>query len=202
MVVATIKRRSFPEGINVLSKGDSPFFIPKSMLIEFSFPFYEDETKVDETLFLELKKISECYLCRKKGLDLLAYRDHSKFELSVKLKRRKFSTYSIHNAVDYLKEKNYLNDFKFSELFINSRLRKGEGKFLIFQRLHQKGVSSSIYKDVYEEVVSFDDEKESCIKRFEKITSKTSDKDIVKDKLRKKGFSPSIIREVFEEKHI
>ena len=185
----------------MLSGDISPFFIPKSLLLEFSLPFYEDGQSVDEDELAFLKKVNECYLCRKKGLDLLARREHSRFELLVKLKQRKFSTFAINNTLEYLVNKNYLSETRFCESFINSRLKKGEGKFLILQRLQQKGVSLNFSKKIYEENVSREDEISSCIKAFDKIKSKTEEKEYIQLKLQKKGFSSSIIREVFEEKY-
>jgi regulatory protein len=200
MVIATIERRGFPEGINVLSKGNSPFFIPKSILIEFNLPFYEDDYEVDEYLFNQLKHINECYLCRKKGLDLLARREHSKYELTMKLKQRKFSSSAIDNTIEYLINKKFLSEQRFCESFINARLKKGEGRYLIFQKLQQKGISLSFSQSIYDEIVEMDDEINACIKSLVKIKNKFSDVEIIKNKLSKKGFSYQIIKEALEEK--
>lgn len=186
----------------MLSGEGSPFFIPKSLLLEFSLPFYEDGQEVYEDELAELRKVNECYLCRKKGLDLLARREHSRFELLVKLKQRKFSPFAINNTLEYLVSKNYLSDTRFCESFISSRLKKGEGKFLILQRLQQKGISINFSKKIFEDIVTQEDEILSCLKAYEKIRAKTVEKEIIQLKLQKKGFSSSIIKEVFEEKFI
>ncbi len=177
----------------------SPFFIPKSLLLEFSLPYFEDGTEIDEFLLKDLQHINDCYLCRKKGLDLLARREHSIFELRGKLIKRKFSAQSITNAIEYLVSKNFLSEKRFCENFISSRIKKSEGKYLILQRLHQKGISSSLSNKVYEENIDFDIEKGACIISLKKIRFKYDDKQIIKDKLLKKGFSNSIIRECFDE---
>ncbi len=182
----------------MLSKGDSPFFIPKSILIEFNLPFYEDDFEVDEYLFNQLKYINECYLCRKKSLDLLARREHSKYELVMKLKQRKFSSPSINNTVEYLINKKYLSEQRFCESFIISRLKKGDGKFLILQKLQQKGISLSLAKSIYDDIVEMDDEINACIKSLVKIKNKFNDLEIIKRKLGKKGFSYQIIKEAIE----
>lgn len=199
MVVATIKRRVFPEGIYVLSEEYSPFFIPKFFLIEFSYPFYEEGHEVDESLYNNLREINDCYLCRKKAIDLLARRDHSIFELKTKLKLRKFFDTSIEKTIEYLIDKNYLNEIRYSENLINSRLIRGEGKYLILQRLNQKGISSSLANQVYEQVVDTEKEKEACLLSLNKLMPKYEDIEVLKSKLLKKGFSNYIIKRCLED---
>jgi len=199
MVVATIKRRVFPEGIYVLSKECSPFFIPNSFLIEFSIPFFKEGYEVDESLYNKLREVNDCYLCRKKAVDLLARRDHSVFELKTKLKVRNFLDSSIENAIEYVIEKKYLNENRYCENLINKRLVRGEGKYLILQRLNQKGISSSLASQVYEQVVDIEKEKEACLISLNKVMQKYEDIDVVKSKILKKGFSNYILKRCLED---
>ena len=201
MFIATIKRRDFPEGINVLSKGNSPFFIPKSLILEFDLPYYNDGQEIDEDLYIELKKINEIFLCRKKALDLLARREHTKMEIKAKLVQRKFSLFAIENTISYIVNKNYLSEERFCETFIVNRNRKGEGKFLVVTRLQNKGISSTLANSIYDKIVNYDMEHEACLKAFNSIIDKNNEKEVVKYKLIKKGFNNSIINSVLEQEY-
>lgn len=200
MRYAKITRRENPEGIYVLSKGVSPFFIPKNILIEFNHPYYEDEFEVDENLYYSLKDLHEVYLCRKKALDLLARREHTKFEIRVKLVQRKFSNIAIENCINYLVDKNYLSEERFCQSFIISQNKKGYGKFLIIQKLQKKGVSLSLANEIYDEIIDYELEINACIKSIMKISSrkKMLQNKELSFKLQNKGFSYSVIKESFE----
>ncbi len=198
MRYAQIKRRGNPEGINVLSKGDSPFFIPQSLLFEFSFNLDKNQDYVSEEEYQHLIIINQHYLCRKKALDLLARREHSKLEMKVKLIQRKFSSTVVENTIEYVVKKDYLNEFRFCKNFIISKNRKGEGKYLIFKRLQEKGISYSLSNEIYDQVVDYEMELKACIKSILKIKSKILDKNLLFYKLKSKGFHYSIIKDAID----
>jgi len=204
MRYAQIKRRGNPEGINVLSKGCSPFFIPKNLLIEFSFNLDEDQDYVSEEEYHELLILNQHYLCRKKSLDLLARREHTKLEMKVKLIQRKFASVVVNKTIEYVVSKDYLNEYRFCENFILSKNRKGEGKYLILKRLKEKGISNSFSAEIYDQSIDYDMEIKACIKSIEKLNRKKIDKNSLSNKLKSKGFYYSVIRDAinfyFEEK--
>lgn len=198
MRYAQIKRRGNPEGINVLSKGDSPFFIPKNLLIEFSYNLDENQEYVSEEEYHELKILNQHYLCRKKSLDLLARREHTKLEMRIKLIQRKFASVVVDKTIEYVTSKDYLNEYRFCENFILSKNRKGEGKYLIFKRLQEKGISTSLANEAYDEVIDFDMEFNACVKALMKMENKKIVKKALPLKLKAKGFHYSTINDAIE----
>ncbi|MGD1821462.1 MAG: regulatory protein RecX [Pleomorphochaeta sp.] len=200
MRYAKITRRENPEGIYVLSKGCSPFFVPKKILLEFNLPFYSEEDDVDEEMYIILQNLNELYLCRKKGLDLLARREHTKLELKAKLAQRKFSKNSIENTLNYLVKNNYLSEERFCESFIISKNRNGDGKYLVLQKLQSKGISSSFSNEIYDDLIDLEMEINACVKAIMKISrrNKKLEKKELSYKLQNKGFSYSIIKDSFE----
>jgi regulatory protein len=78
------------------------------------------------------------------SVDILSRREHSYQELMEKLKLREYSEDEITPVVEYLIEKNYLSEQRFSECFFGSRLNKGYGWLYISNELAQKGVCDSI----------------------------------------------------------
>ena len=80
------------------------------------------------------------------ALSLLSHREHSKKELITKLKTRGHETTEIDAIIERLEEMNYLNDERFAEIFVRSRLSKPLGASRIHQELMQKGINSELAK--------------------------------------------------------
>ncbi|QUX92982.1 RecX family transcriptional regulator [Marinomonas sp. A3A] len=80
------------------------------------------------------------------ALSLLSHREHSKKELVTKLKTRGHEEEEISAIIERLEEMNYLNDERFAEIFVRSRLSKPLGASRIQQELIQKGINSELAK--------------------------------------------------------
>lgn len=196
MVVATIERRVSLDGINVIYKENSPFFVPNYLLNKYNIEFENNE--IDKESYDFLFFLNQIHLCKKKSLDLLAIRDHSCFELKNKLRQRKFKIEVIDEVFLYLKEKNYLNDERFCEIFLKSRInKKPEGKIILLKRLQQKGVSYSLAENIYEKIIDEEKEVEICNLAYEKAYRKYGeDLDRIKQYLTRSGFSYYLIKEI------
>ena len=86
----------------------------------------------------------------------LANRDHSEKELADKLKKKAFAEPVIRNVITDLKEKHFLNDTAFAEIFARNRLiQKPVGHRQLRFDLVKKGISETILDEtltaVYEE---------------------------------------------------
>ena len=77
----------------------------------------------------------------KKALDLLSRREHAAGEIRHKLITRGIEDAVVAGVLDYLYEKNYLNDQRFAESFVRLRADKGYGERDIRARLSERGVS-------------------------------------------------------------
>ena len=85
------------------------------------------------------------------ALSLLSHREHSKKELATKLKTRGHEEEEISATIERLEEMNYLNDERFAEIFVRSRLSKPLGASRIQQELKQKGINSELAKTALSE---------------------------------------------------
>ncbi|BFU61806.1 MULTISPECIES: recombination regulator RecX [Rodentibacter] len=84
-------------------------------------------------------------------INLLARREYSEFELRNKMQEKNFSEEEIENVLAYCQQKNWQNDKRFAENYINARSQRGYGINRIRQELHQlKGITT----DVIEETLS------------------------------------------------
>ena len=89
---------------------------------------------------------------RKKILDLLSRREHSKYELILKLERRVDSSDKLLKEIDKLSDQNLQSDERFSESYIRSRYNSGFGPSRIKYDLSKRRVAESIINDAFRDI--------------------------------------------------
>ena len=92
------------------------------------------ETKMDKT-------------ARNTAMDLLARREHSRFELEQKLHQRQFDDDEIEHALNQLQRENLQNDRRFAEAYVNQRRSKGFGPVRIEYELRERGITEVVISD-------------------------------------------------------
>ena len=88
------------------------------------------------------------------ALRILTGRDHSKQELTRKLKQRGFKPDDIEKAVSECVRLDYINDERTSRVFINQMIRKGYGSNRIRHELNKKGLRGKRIQTVLNEIFS------------------------------------------------
>ena len=98
-----------------------------------------------------MKEISEVDV-RRAAINLLARREHSKHELSLKLRKR-FSGQEdfIVEEVDKLEGEGLQSDVRLGEAFIRARSNRGQGPIRIKSELRGKGVSADAIALLFEQ---------------------------------------------------
>lgn len=184
------------DGFTVNPEEGSPFFVPNYLLDTYPDLVFYDGDEINEEGLTFLNRLNRIHLCKKKSIELLSYREHSSFELSNKLKQREFSNDEIESTLSLLKSSNYVNDKRFTESFIISRLRKKpEGKSMILKRLMQKGIPYSLTDEVYDSIVDSEMQTSIIQRAFEKQNKKYGeDKDKLINSMLRLGFSYSQIK--------
>jgi regulatory protein len=89
--------------------------------------------------------------CRRRAMDFLARREHSRWELRHKLTAAGASGDVADETLDALEDEDLLSDERFVESFIVSRVRKGQGPVRISQELDRRGVAESLIEDGIDE---------------------------------------------------
>lgn len=80
---------------------------------------------------------------RRAAMDLLARREHSRVELTQKLKKRQLDSLLLEEVLNQLEDDNLLSDKRFMEAFVRSKIKNGNGPVKIRYELQQKGVTDS-----------------------------------------------------------
>ena len=142
-----------------------------------------------------LQNADEAYRCRRRALDLLARAEQCRYGLSLKLAKRGFSVSSVKNALDRLEAVGLLDDTRFAESWVRSRLRlKPEGPAKLKSSLAAKGISSAraaAAVQIVLEELGDEDSSEALERAYEKLArrpSMTSRK--LTAALIRRGFSP------------
>ena len=82
-----------------------------------------------------------------RAVDLLSRREHSAQELSQKLQKKGFGENDIELAIIRLQEENLQSDDRFTESFVNERIRRGHGPIKIMHELRQIGVAENMVEN-------------------------------------------------------
>jgi len=85
----------------------------------------------------------DALVCRRRAMDLLARRDHSRLELGRKLTGRGFEPAIVEQVLDDLIRDRLLEEDRFVESFIRGRVRKGQGPVRIRGELAQRGIEGA-----------------------------------------------------------
>lgn len=136
---------------------------------------------------------------------LLKFRLRSELELRRRLENKKFDESTISQAVGFLKEKKFIDDNVFAEIWVNSRLKKPFGLSRIRRELALKGIAKPVIEGVIGKIKSDYPEEAVVLDLAKKRISKSSGLDSQKVKRRvygyllRRGFSSQISMDVLNK---
>ena len=81
--------------------------------------------------------------CRRRAMDLLARREHSRLELERKLVARSFGESLVSGVLDELEQDGLLSAERFAQAFVASRYSRGQGPQRIKRDLGERGIESA-----------------------------------------------------------
>lgn len=88
----------------------------------------------------EIDRLQNPLEARKKAMDLLARREHSRGELAGKLEAAGFEANAVVDALEQLRKEGLQSDKRFVESFVQSRVSQGKGPVRIRTELAQRGI--------------------------------------------------------------
>lgn len=161
---------------------------------------------VSEKQIEELLEEDELKRVKIQAFRYLANRDHSEKELADKLKKKAFSEPVIRDVITDLKQKHFLNDSAFAEIFARNRLiQKPVGRRQLRFDLLKKGISETILDEtltaVYEEFNESELARRLAEKKMKLLQNQEYQKakKKVADFLLRRGFDWEIVRQILEE---
>ncbi len=130
-------------------------------------------------------------------LNILNKRDYTEYEIKSKLLKKGFDSQTINDVLNYVKEKNFINDRRYAENFVFFKLKAGYGVKKIQYAMKEKGINENLIS----EFLSKADEAKYGRAVFVKQLQKLSDKKNAREKLyaymTRRGFKYDTIKELF-----
>ena len=146
--------------------------------------------EVSSDRFSFLIEENEKYKIKTSAINYLAKRIHSERELKTKLQQKKYDREIINQVVDELKERELVDDYKFSLIFIEEKIRtKLWGEKKIKSELLKKGINNEILSRVMSEKFPGDNSLENAVELASKKIKSLSYKNLEKRKLAEKVYA-------------
>jgi len=174
--------------------------------------FYKSGLKKNDEIsddrFSSLIKENRLFHIKQRAFRYLGRRQHSTSELRIKLKQKGYETELINHVLDDLKQKNYLDDTKFAEMFVEEKIKlKLWGEQKLRGELIKRGIKSEIISDVLRNKITDEDKLNNAMtvasKKYDTLRIRYSDKDVIKKKLitflNSRGYNYDVIKEVYDE---
>lgn len=121
---------------------------------------------VTDARLAALQQEDEGYRAREAALSLLAHRARSRVELRRRLQRKEFSEGVIDQLLNWLEERDYVDDPAFAESFVRDRLRlRPRGRAGLAQELRRKGVGEEVAESAIERVMEAQEVDEVALAR-------------------------------------
>jgi len=96
------------------------------------------------------------------ALRMLTRREHCEAELRQKLAAKGFDEIAVDSVVEELKGYGYLNEARYAEMFLRSRMQRGEALWMAAAKARRKGVEESALQMAVEEAEAKFDALEAC----------------------------------------
>lgn len=124
------------------------------------------------------------------AVSLLSRRDHSYQELKAKLLNKGHETLVVHEVLEQLQERGYLDDTRYAQSMIRYQADRGQGPQKIRYQLQQKGLDNTLISELFAmcEIDWFSLAQSVREKRFGLVLKAKSPQEKFKEKTRQMRF--------------
>ncbi|WP_125770106.1 recombination regulator RecX [Companilactobacillus furfuricola] len=186
---------------NVYLDGEYAFPVGEGTLIEFRLMKGLELTDAQVTLIKNKENTNKAY---GDAVNYLSYELRTEKEIKDYLYKKEYTTPTIMDVLDRLKELNYLDDAAYAQSFINTQLRmSANGPKIIEQKMFKKGVPDSIIKEKMSEIdqdILLENATDFAQKQLRKTNHGSFKQQMIKLKqsLYSKGYSGDITNQAIE----
>lgn len=180
--------------------GQETFVLYRSELSRYGI---EEERELSPEVYRELVEEVLTKRAKLRAMHLLQKMDRTKADLRRKLEQSGYPVQAVEAALDYVESFHYIDDARYAAMYIeNQKSRKGMAR--IRMELVQKGVSSEIIQQAFEEAEEKTDSRSVIRQMLEKKRRgegplEEKEKQRLYGFFMRKGFSSSDILAVFRE---
>ncbi len=200
MTIKSIKE-TFYDGMfkiqAVENEEELAFFVRNEYLPEIDIYDILPGSLFDEVLSGQLMDAGLSCAAELKAVEYLSRAEQSRSGLLRKLLQKKYEKKYIESALDFLEQKNYLSDSRFSRAWLNTRkINHYEGSSKLCAELQARGIDKATAESAVNDFFIENDEYEICRKALEKHIAKGKKDEKLISSLLQSGFSYKLIREV------
>jgi regulatory protein len=205
MTVVSVKTTETRAGLVVIRIGLSdgalfsfnPIYLPRPFQGEGYF-FSDKEINDDEAAALRFA--GDCFRAERAGLRLAARAEQTRAGLVRKLEQRGHGTACVKAAAAYLVEMEIVDDRRFAERWIQSRLyRSTDSPLRLINGLCQRGINRDTAGEACKSALGFERETELLGKFIAKrYRASGSEGRFLKGQLKREGFSPTVLERYWE----
>ena len=202
-ITRVVKKDS--KNVTIHLDNDDVIFINFEIFLKSGFRKNDD---ISENQIDSLIKENERYAVKQRAFRYLGRRLLSENELRVKLKQKKYDENIIDEIIEFLKEKEYLNDLEFANIFSSENIRnKFWGKNKIKAELIRRGINNEIISQVLFEKFPDGNDLNNAIelaqKKYQLLSKRNLEQKKLKEKLISflfsKGYDYEVIKEAVEQ---
>jgi regulatory protein len=198
MVVTELRRKGNYVYVNF--DNDGKLTIPYDVFLK---NYLSVDEEISEKKLKELELNVELYKIKQSSYRYLSGRNHSKYELKMKLLKKKYSKSLVGQVLNDLERQHLINDEDFARDYFNSQLRKSRGLLKIKSELFKKGVNREIIEktsnDHGDAFVFLESAKSIAEKKYSILIKRNISDRKMEQKiyqfLASRGFTSDIIRE-------
>lgn len=140
-----------------------------------------------DALSLSLQS-NEADAARERALQLLGYRERSRFELRAKLAEDGYPPPVLSAIVGAFERTGLVDDHRFAESLVRSLLARGYGARRIERELARAGVEEALIAEVLDQAATPDIERERALEMAERMVRSAPDVRKLAGRLARKGF--------------
>ncbi len=203
MTIKSIKE-TFYDGMfkiqAVENEEELAFFVRDEYLPEINIYDILPGSVFDEVLSGQLMDAGLSCAAELNAVEYLSRAEQSRSGLLRKLLQKKYEKKYIESALDFLEQKNYLSDSRFSRAWLNTRkINHYEGPSKLCAELQARGIDKATAEAAVSDFFTENDEYDICRKALEKQISKGKKEEKLIASMLQAGFSYKMIRDVMAE---
>lgn len=140
---------------------------------------------------------------RRTAFGLLAYREYSAAEMVERLESRGFARHLAERTVQQLAEEGLQSDERFIEVFVRSRIEKGQGPLLLRAELRGRGIDEALIREhlVYGDDFWIEVASTTALKRFRSLPENRDSWAAQARFLARRGFPSAVICSALGDQH-
>ncbi len=183
--------------VNIYLDDTFAFGIDLNIMIKYSLA---KNMELEEEFIDEILKSEEEINVYNYALSVLSRSAKSEKQLTSKMQEKGYDKQFIDNAIIRLKQQKYLDDERYSEMLINSKINVSKyGKRKIKETLYEKGINREIIDEKLSQISEDDELERACIvgaKKLRTLKEEDTRKIIIKlsNHLINKGFEFSTVK--------